>query len=593
MKSRALVLAPDLKLPLDAQTQTFAILAKRGVGKTYTGAVLVEEMLKAGLHVVIADPVGVWWGLRSSADGKKEGLPITILGGEHGDAPLEETSGSLVADLVIDERISLVMDLGLLRKGQQVRFMQDFCERLYHRNRQALHLLLDEADAFAPQRPMPNQLRMLGAVDDLVRRGRARGIGVTLITQRAAVLNKDVLTQAEVLVALRTIAPQDRKSVDAWVEAHGTPKQREELMGSLPSLPIGTAWFWSPGWLNGLFRKVAIRRRETFDSSNTPKAGDAKKSPRRLAPVDLTRLREKMAATIEKAKADDPRELRATIARLTAALKVAQEVRPAAAVPGKTVVREVRVPILSKANEKALLRGCKAVERFSEIALETGRWIGPMRGAVESIQAILKEVRQGVKKEEPGFSPSPAYGIPGPYDRKLPPEKKADPVPAGDGTDRALLAGERRMLDAIRITEPIKPTRLQVCLLATISPSGGSAKTYWGNLRRGGWIEENTGGRVALAKHTTWTPTVSIALSEVLAAWKAKPEFLAGPRRMLDVLAEQPGKEFTREELGEKSGVSASGGSFKTYIGALKRTGLIDVEKGTIRLSAALMEVAS
>jgi uncharacterized protein len=74
-------------------TQTFAILAKRGAGKTYTSVVMVEEMLKAGLQVVVVDPVGVWWGLRSSADGQYEGLPIVIMGGERGDVPLDVGAG--------------------------------------------------------------------------------------------------------------------------------------------------------------------------------------------------------------------------------------------------------------------------------------------------------------------------------------------------------------------------------------------------------------------------------------------------------------------------------------------------------------------
>jgi hypothetical protein len=39
-------LAPDFNLPLEAVTQTFAILAKRGVGKTYTALVLVEELVE-------------------------------------------------------------------------------------------------------------------------------------------------------------------------------------------------------------------------------------------------------------------------------------------------------------------------------------------------------------------------------------------------------------------------------------------------------------------------------------------------------------------------------------------------------------------
>ena len=60
---RALRVADNLTLPAEAVTQTFAILAKRGVGKTYTASVLTEEMLKAGLQVVVADPIGVWWGV--------------------------------------------------------------------------------------------------------------------------------------------------------------------------------------------------------------------------------------------------------------------------------------------------------------------------------------------------------------------------------------------------------------------------------------------------------------------------------------------------------------------------------------------------
>jgi hypothetical protein len=95
-----LTLGPGLVLPVEAVTETFAILAKRGAGKTYTAAVLVEEMMGAGLPVVIVDPVGVWWGLRSSADGTTEGLPVVIFGGDHADLPLAATvSDPLPGDL--------------------------------------------------------------------------------------------------------------------------------------------------------------------------------------------------------------------------------------------------------------------------------------------------------------------------------------------------------------------------------------------------------------------------------------------------------------------------------------------------------------
>jgi hypothetical protein len=235
----------------------------------------------------------------------------------------------------------VTLDLSHCRKSEQTRFMTDFAERLYHKNREPLHLVLDEAGAFAPQRPLKGQERLLGAVEDLVRRGRARGLGVTLVTQRAAVLNKDVLTQAEVLVALRTIAPQDREAIDAWVRVHGTPQEREELTASLPSLPIGTAWFWSPGWLD-VFTRVRSRRRETFDSSATPTVGALRQEPRTLAAVDLDHLRTRLSGVIERVRAEDPRELRRRITELEKAG------RP------HTIIERVEVPILPEDQVKKL-----------------------------------------------------------------------------------------------------------------------------------------------------------------------------------------------------------------------------------------------
>jgi DNA helicase HerA-like ATPase len=92
MKNK-IILGDNLQLPLDFVTQTQAILAKRGVGKSYTASVEAEEMLKAGQQVVVIDPTGAWWGLKSSADGKHPGFSIVVFGGEHADVPLEETAG--------------------------------------------------------------------------------------------------------------------------------------------------------------------------------------------------------------------------------------------------------------------------------------------------------------------------------------------------------------------------------------------------------------------------------------------------------------------------------------------------------------------
>jgi len=58
---------------------------------------------------------------------------------------------------------------------------------------------------------------------------------------------------------------------------------------------------------------VKVRRRETFDSSATPTIGPRPAEPRNLAAVELDELKEQMAATIERAQADDPKELKRRI----------------------------------------------------------------------------------------------------------------------------------------------------------------------------------------------------------------------------------------------------------------------------------------
>jgi hypothetical protein len=74
-------------------------------------------------------------GTSNLGDGKKPGLQIIVAGGEHGDVPLEPTSGELIANLIVDKGVSMVIDISLMRKGEQKRFMIDFAETLYHKNR--------------------------------------------------------------------------------------------------------------------------------------------------------------------------------------------------------------------------------------------------------------------------------------------------------------------------------------------------------------------------------------------------------------------------------------------------------------------------
>lgn len=262
-------LATGLTLPQNAETWVISYVAKRGAGKTYNAAVQAEEMMKAKIPIVVIDGMGIWWGLRVGSEGKGEGLPVVVFGGEHGDLPLVPEKAKEMAKAIVESNISCVLDLSGFSKYAMRKIVTDFINELYRLNRVVRHVFIEEADMFAPQRPIGNEANLcLSAVDNFVRRGGNHNLGVTLITQRSAVLNKDILTQSDCLVILRTLAPQDKKAIQAWVEEQTDEDKTKlkEWYDSLKSLENGEAWVWHPEKPE-IFQKVKFRQRQTFHAT--------------------------------------------------------------------------------------------------------------------------------------------------------------------------------------------------------------------------------------------------------------------------------------------------------------------------------------
>jgi hypothetical protein len=124
-------------LPIDAATQTFAFIARKGAGKTYAAGKLAECLIAAGagVQVVILDSVGNWWGWRLLAEGKSEAYDIPVIGGLRGDIPLEATGGHLIADIIADTGRSLIIDISQFSKADRQRFATAFAERLWQQKK--------------------------------------------------------------------------------------------------------------------------------------------------------------------------------------------------------------------------------------------------------------------------------------------------------------------------------------------------------------------------------------------------------------------------------------------------------------------------
>jgi hypothetical protein len=321
--TQALTLAENLTLPRNTVTHVLGVLAMRGMGKSYLASVLMEEMVRQGLFVGFIDPLGIAWGIRSSADGQDPGLNVFIFGGRHGDMQIDPAAGRLVAQAVLDLRLPFVLDLSLFDTEEDQRaFVADFVEAFRPCEQVLLHLIVDEADIFAPQTPQSAESqRSLRAMHALARRYRYKGIGATFICQRPAELHKGVM-QFDLLLALCITQPHDVNALDAWIKNNATAEDRATFLSTLASLPVGTAWAWSPRWLH-LFERVAIRTRRTYDSSRTPDVDSVPVEPKRLADIDLGALSAQIEALMQRAKETDPVVLQRRIQALEERLRTA------------------------------------------------------------------------------------------------------------------------------------------------------------------------------------------------------------------------------------------------------------------------------
>jgi len=566
-----------------------AILGRRGRGKTTTATVIVEGLHAAGARFVVVDPVGVWYGLKSSRDGRRPGIPVVVMGGDHGDVPLAHESGEIIADFVADPTSpSVVLDLKLFTQGEMVRFMTAFLSRLYHVNPgKPLHVVLDEADQFAPQRPMKDELAMLGAAQRVTKMGRSKGLHPILITQRPATLSKNVLTQAGLLISHAITGPQDRDAVDDWIKANAEEGERETFLAELSGLPRGTAYFWSPDI--PLFRQVAVRDRETFNSSATPKRGEAVK-PKALAEVDLEALKGRIAATIEKAKAEDPRELRRRIAELEREVRAAKAAQPPA--PKAAAPKRVEIEVVKP----------RQVNRLAAVARILGRRVAATEEAARVVRSTWQELDAALKRARalsgdpivvravPGAPGRGVSGV-GPGPRSLTSASPVVPAALVRGNGRAaapaegLTGPEQRILDALAWLEGVgqREARQQaVAFLAGYTVGGGAFNNPRSALRVRGLIEYH-GDRLALTevgRVLARAPGAALTPEELQARVLGQ---LPGPEgKLLRVLLDAYPGALSNEDLAQRAGYAPNGGAYNNPRGRLRSLGLIDYQGGLV-----------
>jgi hypothetical protein len=594
---KQLRIANNLTLPLETVTSTLIAYGGKGMGKTNLGSVLVEELTRCGLRWAWLDPLGVSWGLRHSADGAGPGVECLILGGLHGDVPIEPAGGAAVADVVVEESTNVLVDFSrkpsgeMWSIGEKIRFVTAYALRLFQRQgeivsgrrRDPLFQVLDEAARYIPQ-VIPSGAKELaesvGAWNQLVEEGRNVGVGVGLLTQRSARMAKSVSELADAMIAFRTVGPNSLAAILDWLGEHVEKERIKELASTVRSLERGHALIVSPGWLK-FEGVVKIRMRETFNSSATVKHGERQRTARgEGAKPDLAKIRERMAVFVERAKAEDPRELRKTIADLRAKVAAAEKVKPAPAAPAKSS-RVVEKSVLKDAHVKRLesqadrlVRTVVALQsvshdldqRANEIkaALAAAR-TGGADGAMNRSMGAGAMPRQG----RGTLAEKPAPVISRSVERRLAVQR----APRAEG-DAHVSGPQQKILDAAAFLEGVgvrQPNVVQLGLFAGMSATGGYWRANIGRLRTLGLIEGTSlsdAGR-AVAREAE-IQTVEQLHEHVLT------NLLTGPQRtILRVLIDAYPDGLEAADLGQRAGLEPAGGYWRANLGRLRSLGLV------------------
>jgi hypothetical protein len=565
---RDLRIGQGLTLPIHWMTMSSVVYGTRGSGKSTLGRKLAEEVANQAQRFCAIDPTGAWWGLKSTESGTDVGLPVVIFGGDHADVPLEPGAGALIADVVAGIEQSTILDLEHLSKGKQIRFLGDFLARLYHVNREPLLLLMDEAQRYAPQKPMgPDAQVTLGAAEDIVKLGRKHGIGPVVFTQRGSGLNKEVSELADVLIAFRTPGVLDQSRIKDWLEANATAEQMKEVMSTISGLPTGTAIFASNHPDLRVFTTVAIDRPGSFDSSATPQVGQRRREPRILAKPDLEALREKMAGAIERAKAEDPKELRKQITELKRELAT----RPTEVVE-KIVTEKIEVPVMSDKDRRAVE---ELVEQLALVRDQTSEAVDLVVVRLREVDqgnrdSIAAEIKAGRRMER--AAPRPAPDPP----RRVVTATYSDMAPLGKAEKQILAVLQQH-------TEGL--TRTQLAFLTGYSPRTSTLGVALGRLRRDGLVMKDAhdlteqGHRYDVGEVDMLPPPGP----ELAAYWMNR--LGKAEREILRVMLEAHPGELTRAEIAERTGYSPLTSTLGVAFGKLRGLKLIE----GFRVSEALV----
>ncbi len=236
----------------DIVTERTAVIGMSGSGKSHLVGVICEELAEKGLPFIIIDPEGEYFSLKEkyetiwASNSKKADIPLRI---EILDRLVEEA---------LKRKARVIIDTS--ESSDEFEIVSYLLKKVYGMEtemRVPVTLIVEEADRFVPQSGGDS----IEALYEISRRGRKRGIGLIVVTQRPAMVDKNVLSQCNNQFIGKLRSENDLKAVKLFFS---TNKERNRL----PELERGQ--FFVMGNISSTNKLIRVRERKTRDVGFTP-----------------------------------------------------------------------------------------------------------------------------------------------------------------------------------------------------------------------------------------------------------------------------------------------------------------------------------
>ncbi|WJI09298.1 DUF87 domain-containing protein [Methanobacterium sp. CWC-01] len=253
---KTLNISSEIKLDLKKIIgKSISVLGITGSGKTNTSAVILEEMLKYKYPMTIVDIDGEYWGL-------KEQFELLVVGkSKNVDFEVNVEHARQIAEISISKNIPVILDISGFLYEDTYQFLLNYMEEIWDlagKFRKPYEIVLEEAHEFIPQGTR-NDLKEI--FTRIALRGRKRGLGIIILSQRSAKVEKDVLTQAEMVFLHKVIHPSDIK-----VYKEILPVTAKEVSILISKLKVGDCIFY----FENNYDLIHVRLRDTFHAGFTP-----------------------------------------------------------------------------------------------------------------------------------------------------------------------------------------------------------------------------------------------------------------------------------------------------------------------------------